>query len=137
MPWCCCCLLASKLVELGDSLARPILRDAAECLVVQFDSYVRPDVACNLADHNVVAPSSHTRASYQKVALLLSPSELQGQSKTSSQDDSVLLAINPDRNSVAPLVRKVINRCQKRGGGAVWPGLNLPVYESAMRQSLG
>ena len=116
MPWCCCCLLASKLVELSNSLARPILRDAAECLVVQFDSYIRPDVACNLADHNVVAPSSHTRASYQKVALLLSPSELQGQSKTSSQDDSVLLAINPDRNFVAPLV---LEMPKTRGWSAV------------------
>ena len=54
MPWATCCLVAEKLIANAKALARPVLLDSAECLVTQFDIYVRPDVAYSLSDHNVI-----------------------------------------------------------------------------------
>ena len=132
MPWLVCALLAEDLFL----QKRKVDAEASECLLVQFDAYLRPDTACSLADFNVVPPPSDAPDRYRQFALILCPSS-QGSSttKTGGQDDSLLLGPNPNRKFSGCLVGRVHARCLRRGGGALWPLLNLPVFERLIRQS--
>ena len=132
LPWITCCLIADQMLDMQSS--KPIMADAAECFIIQFDTYVRPDVACSLCDHNVILPSAGASKKYQRVGLLLAPSSDGMQTKTGSQDDSVLVGAGP-RQFVSQLLTNAVRRCRKRGGGALWPGLNLPAYERCVKEA--
>ena len=136
LPWITCSLVIQQLCQDADLKGKPVLRDSAECLAVQYDSYVRPDVACRLSDINVVLPpAGSVKSCYKKVGLLLSPSGTTSQSKTNSQDDSVVLGINPDRSFVPDLVQRLHRRAVRNGGGALWPRLTLASYEAGIRDA--
>ena len=102
--------------------------------MVSYDSYVRPGVAVDLCDFNVVPANRLLKESYQKTALLLAPSsEGPKTTKTGERDDTVILGINKDRAFVAGLVEKLFVETKRRGGGPLFPNLTLAGYERALR----
>ena len=103
---------------------------------MQFDCHLHPDTAYALADLNVVPPPSSSPKAYQQYALILCPSSQNAKNtKTGAQDGSLLLAPNRERVFVEQLVAKVFRCCQRRGGGALWPLLNLPIFEKEVQDS--
>ena len=70
LPWVCACDLAAWLFNQDCE----VKTQAAKCLLVSFDTYVRPGVAVDLCTANVVLPVHGMKRDYDKTALLLAPS---------------------------------------------------------------
>ena len=131
LPWIFLCLIAQELATNFGAVGK----QAADCAVLQFDAYLRPHVATELCDFNVMEPPSNTSRQYQQWGLLLSPSDRVGTTKTGARDDSVLLGCNPARAFVQQVRARLLRDCRRRGGGALFPLLNLNSYEHVISQA--
>jgi hypothetical protein len=131
LPWTFACLVADSLYDVRAELEK----QAADCLLIQFDTYLRPGVAVELSDWNVILPPSDTSEHYQNIALLLAPSDQAETTKAGEQDDTVLVGtVNPDRKFVAELLTKRHQKALYNGGGALFPLLNLSTYDRLLRK---
>ena len=101
LPWPFACAIACDLFDVDT----PPAVQAGQCLLVQFDTYLRPYAAVSLSDFNIMLPPSKSKKVYQKVALLMAPREMAQTTKAGLQDDSIIVGdVNPNRAFVSDLV---------------------------------
>jgi len=100
------CLYPVALLLMDDQLSpnNEIDLEAAQCIVVQFDVYTRPNTAVDLSTFNVIERPGGSNDKYRQVTLLLAPREQGKTTKTGRVDDSLLLGtVNPNRRLAATL----------------------------------
>ena len=69
LPWITAALMADDMLNLT-----PADCEAAECMMVQHDSYIRPDTAASLCVFSVVLPTFGVPDKYNRHALILASS---------------------------------------------------------------
>ena len=131
-PWIIAADLCIDLLAQNDYVDR----EAAQCIAVQFESYVRPPVATDLKTINVVTPGGGGPKLYDQVALLLAPKGPGESSKNGGVDDSILIGrINSDRQFVSPLLPELKRHAQRQRRLALFPNLTLNIYNHRVRCS--
>ena len=132
LPWICACDMAAWLLQ----QKTPVHIQSAKCLLISFDTYVRPGVSVDLCDFNLVLPNRGVKAAYDKTALILCPSsEGSKTTKTGERDDTIIVGVHPDRKFVGKIVQQLGQETQQRGGGRLFPNLALKAYEKSLREA--
>ena len=133
-PWEVFAAIADHWLALGTTEA--IL--AAACGALQFDTYLRPAAAVNLSLEHVVLPSGRAGGRYDKVALIVAPSDgtAPRPSKNQQFDDTVMVgSLDRSRGWLRQLVRQLVVRAKAHRVQRLFDELPLSTYERLFREA--
>ena len=119
------------LLWAGSWLLEHNFQDAAECLCLQLDCYLRPSEAVSLKKNQIFPPQPTAGPQYRsRWSLCLAPQELGVTTKTGHFDDTLTIG-TPNRLWVKDVVAALFRRTDT--GQRFWPDLTLARYEQAFK----
>lgn len=126
--------------QLVDAQGDAVAVEAAACLAVQFDAYLRPTECLELRADSVVLLPRWAGEGYNKIALVVRPrgdQDFSAPAKNRDFDNTVILEVNSERSGVAELVRLLVIKARARWSPLLFPNLRQDpgLYERALRHA--